>query len=49
VSALSNSNYWRLAYAVLPFIFVQVLVLLALVYWPAISLTLPSLFGFSVN
>ena len=49
VSALSNSNYWRLTYAVLPFIFVQVLVLLALVYWPAISLTLPSLFGFSVN
>jgi TRAP-type C4-dicarboxylate transport system permease large subunit len=49
VSALSNLNYWRLAYAVLPFVFVQVLLLLALVYWPAISLTLPRLFGFSVN
>ncbi|PHO02171.1 transporter [Rhodobacteraceae bacterium 4F10] len=49
VSALTNLNYWRLAYTVLPFILVQVLLLLALVYWPALSLTLPRLFGFSVN
>lgn len=49
VSALTSLNYWRLARATLPFIFVQVLLLLALVYFPAISLTLPHLFGFSVN
>ena len=49
VSAMTSLNYWRLAYAALPFIFVQVLLLLALVYWPAISLALPRLFGFSVN
>lgn len=49
VSALSSLNYWRLARATLPFISVQVLLLLALIYFPAISLTLPSLFGFSVN
>ena len=49
VSAMTSLNYWRLAYAALPFILVQVLLLLALVYWPAISLGLPRLFGFSVN
>ena len=49
VSALTSLNYWRLARATLPFILVQVLLLLALVYFPAISLTLPRLFGFSVN
>lgn len=49
VSALTNLNYWRLAYAALPFIAVQVLMLLSLVLWPEISLTLPRLFGFSVN
>ncbi len=49
VAALTNLNYWRLVYAVLPFIVVQVLLLLSLVYWPSISLTLPTLFGFSVN
>ena len=49
VSALTSLNYWRLARAALPFILVQVLLLLALIYFPAISLTLPRLFGFSVN
>ncbi|WP_375568850.1 TRAP transporter large permease [Seohaeicola saemankumensis] len=49
VAALTNLNYWRLAYTALPFIAVQVLVLLALVYWPSLSLALPRLFGFSVN
>lgn len=49
VSAMTNLNYWRLAYTVLPFIVVQVLVLAALVLWPALSLYLPTLFGFSVN
>ncbi|MFK8077861.1 MAG: TRAP transporter large permease [Granulosicoccus sp.] len=49
VSALTSLNYWRLARATLPFILVQVLLLLALIFFPAISLTLPQLFGFSVN
>lgn len=49
VSALTNLNYWRLAWAALPFIFVQILLLAALVYFPAISLTVPRLFGFAVN
>ncbi|WP_417712618.1 TRAP transporter large permease [Roseibium aggregatum] len=49
VSALTSLNYWRLAWATLPFIVVQVLLLLALVYWPAISLTLPRLFELSIN
>ncbi|WP_339775727.1 TRAP transporter large permease [uncultured Thalassospira sp.] len=49
VSALTSLSYWRLAYAALPFIIVQILLLLALVYWPAISLTVPTFFGLSVN
>ncbi|MFK7893987.1 MAG: TRAP transporter large permease, partial [Granulosicoccus sp.] len=49
VSALTSLNYWRLARATLPFIVVQILLLVALIYFPAISLTLPRLFGFSVN
>ncbi len=49
VSALTGLNYWRLAYTALPFVAVQVLILLALAYWPEISLTLPRLAGFSVD
>lgn len=49
VSAMTSTHYWRLAYATLPFIAVQLLVLLALAYWPQISLSLPHLAGFSVN
>lgn len=49
VSALTDINYWRLARAALPFIAVQILLLLALAYWPEISLTLPRLAGFAVN
>jgi TRAP-type C4-dicarboxylate transport system permease large subunit len=49
VSALTSLSYWRLAYAALPFIIVQILLLLALVCWPAISLTVPTFFGLSVN
>ncbi|WP_346893346.1 TRAP transporter large permease [uncultured Roseibium sp.] len=49
VSALTSLNYWRLAYAALPFIAVQALLLLALAYWPGISLILPQLLGFAVN
>lgn len=49
VSALTSLNYWRLAFATLPFVLVQVLLLLALVYWPSISLALPRLFELSTN
>ncbi len=49
VSALTSLNYWRLAYAALPFIAVQVLLLMALAYWPEISLILPRMLGFAVN
>jgi len=49
VSALTSLNYWRLARATLPFIAVQITLLIALIYFPAISLTLPKLFGFSVS
>lgn len=49
VSALTELNYWRLAYVALPFVAVQVLLLLALAYWPAISLFVPGLAGFSVD
>jgi tripartite ATP-independent transporter DctM subunit len=49
VSALTNLNYWRLAYTALPFVAVQVLLLMALAYWPEISLFVPRLVGFSVE
>ncbi|MCF8466648.1 MAG: TRAP transporter large permease [Sneathiella sp.] len=49
VSALTNLNYWRLAYVTLPFVVLQVVLLLALAQWPEISLALPRLFGFSVD
>jgi len=51
ISARRNPllNYWRLAYAALPFVTVQVLLLIVLALWPGISLTLPRLLGFSVN
>lgn len=45
VSAVTGVNYWRLAYAVLPFVAVQILVLLALVWIPEISLWLPRAAG----
>lgn len=49
VSAMTNTNYWRLAAATLPFIVVQILVLIVLAYWPQLSLTLPRLAGYAVN
>lgn len=49
VSALTRINYWRLAVAVLPFIAVQVTVLLILVYFPELCLAVPRMFGFAVN
>lgn len=49
VAALTGLNYWRMALAALPFIAVQLLLLLALAYWPELSLAVPRLAGFSVN
>jgi tripartite ATP-independent transporter DctM subunit len=49
VAALTDLNYWRLAFTALPFVVVQVLLLLALAYWPEISLFVPRLAGFSVD
>lgn len=45
VAAIARIDYWRLAWATLPFVVVQIAVLLALTLFPAISLTLPRLFG----
>lgn len=45
VSAVTGVNYWKLARAVLPFLLVQVAVLMLLVQVPAISLALPRAFG----
>ncbi|NIZ13144.1 TRAP transporter large permease [Phaeobacter sp. HF9A] len=49
VSALTNLNYWRLAYTALPFVAAQVLLLASLAYWPELCLRLPRLAGFSVD
>lgn len=49
VAALTELNYWRLAYVALPFVAVQILLLLALAYWPDLSLTVPRLAGFYVD
>ena len=49
VSALTNLNYWRLAYTALPFVAVQVALLFSLAYWPELCLWLPRLAGFSVD
>jgi TRAP-type C4-dicarboxylate transport system permease large subunit len=46
VSAISGENYWKLAKATLPFIFVEIIVLLVITLVPSISLYLPRLLGF---
>jgi len=46
VSAISGENYWTLARAILPFILVEVAVLLLITFIPGISLYLPRLLGF---
>ncbi|MFH2131156.1 MAG: TRAP transporter large permease [bacterium] len=45
VSTVSGVNYWRLARAVAPFVIVELLVLVVLVFVPEISLVLPRAFG----
>jgi tripartite ATP-independent transporter DctM subunit len=45
VSTVTGVNYWRLARAILPFAFVEVVVLVILVVLPELSLFLPRLVG----
>jgi tripartite ATP-independent transporter DctM subunit len=47
VSAIVKENYWSLSRAVLPFIFVEVAVLMLITFIPEISLFLPRMFGFA--
>ncbi len=46
VSAISGENYWKLAQAILPFMLVEVGVLLLITLVPDISLYLPKILGF---
>jgi tripartite ATP-independent transporter DctM subunit len=45
VSAVTGENYWSLAKATLPFILVEILVLLLIILVPGLSLYLPTLFN----
>ena len=46
VSAISGENYWKLAWTTLPFIAVEIAVLLVITLNPSISLFLPRVLGF---
>jgi len=46
VSAVSGENYWQLAKTVLPFIAVEIIVLLIITLVPSLSLFLPRILGF---
>ncbi len=46
VSAISGENYWTLAKATLPFILVEIIVLLIITLVPSLSLYLPRVLGF---
>ena len=48
-STVTGVNYWKLARAIWPFALVEVLVLIALVLFPEISLFLPRLTGLTIN
>ena len=48
VSGIAKINYWNLAKATLPFIGIQLVILLIIAFFPNISLWLPRLFGFNV-
>lgn len=45
VSAVTGTNYWRLARAIVPFVLVEIVVLAILVAFPEISLFIPRAFG----
>jgi TRAP-type C4-dicarboxylate transport system permease large subunit len=47
VSAVTGENYWSLAKATLPFILVEILVLVFIILVPDVSLYLPRLLKFS--
>jgi TRAP-type C4-dicarboxylate transport system permease large subunit len=47
VSAITKENYWTLSRAVLPFILIEVAVLMLITFIPEISLYLPRMFGFA--
>lgn len=46
VATISGENYWKLAWATLPFIVVEIIVLLIITLVPSISLFLPRILGF---
>ncbi len=46
VSTVTGVNYWRLARTIIPFVLVQIGVLILLVQFPELSLFLPRAFGF---
>jgi len=45
VSTVTGVNYWKLAWAVIPFVLVEIVVLGLLIAFPQISLALPQAFG----
>lgn len=45
VSTVTGMNYWKLARAVVPFVLVELVVLMILVFFPEISLVLPRAMG----
>ena len=49
VSAVTGTNYWKLARAILPFVFVEIGVLLVLILVPEITLAIPRAMGLAGN
>ena len=49
VSTVTGVGYWRLAAAILPFVAIEVVVLIALVLAPELTLVLPRAAGLSLN
>lgn len=47
VSTVTGVNYWRLAWAVIPFVLTEIVVLAVLILVPELSLVLPQAFGFA--
>ena len=47
VSTVTGVNYWRLAWAVIPFVLTEIVVLAVLILVPELSLALPQAFGFA--
>jgi TRAP-type C4-dicarboxylate transport system permease large subunit len=46
VSTVTKVNYWTIARAVLPFLVVQIALLMVLTFVPALSTALPRAFGY---